>query len=59
MQRYAIGIEFCGTNYRGWQTQQAGVISVQETLETILSKVANHPVSLHGAGRTEIGRAHV
>lgn len=30
MQRYAIGIEFCGTQYRGWQTQQAGVVSVQE-----------------------------
>lgn len=55
MQRYAIGIEFCGTNYRGWQTQQAGVVSVQETLETILSKVANHRVDLHGAGRTDAG----
>ena len=33
MQRYAIGIEFCGTQYRGWQTQQAGVVSVQETIE--------------------------
>lgn len=33
MQRYAIGIEFCGTQYRGWQTQQAGVASVQETIE--------------------------
>ena len=33
MQRYAIGIEFCGTQYRGWQTQQAGVITVQETVE--------------------------
>ncbi|MCF9000272.1 tRNA pseudouridine(38-40) synthase TruA [Acinetobacter nectaris] len=53
MQRYAIGIEFCGTHYRGWQTQQEGVPSVQQTLEKILSKVANHEVQLHGAGRTD------
>lgn len=55
MQRYAIGIEFCGTNYRGWQTQQAGILSIQETLEHSLSRVANHPVVLHGAGRTDAG----
>ena len=55
MQRYAIGIEFCGTQYRGWQTQQAGVVSVQETIEKVLSTIANEPITLHGAGRTDAG----
>ena len=55
MQRFAIGIEFCGMHYRGWQTQQAGVPSLQETLETVLSKIANEPILLHGAGRTDAG----
>lgn len=55
MQRFAIGIEFSGARYRGWQTQQAGVISVQETLETVLSKIAAEPILLHGAGRTDAG----
>mgnify|MGYP000668023586 CR=1 FL=1 len=55
MQRFAIGIEFCGTHYRGWQSQQTGVISVQETIEKVLSKIANEPISLHGAGRTDAG----
>ncbi|EEH69852.1 tRNA pseudouridine synthase A [Acinetobacter haemolyticus ATCC 19194] len=55
MQRYAIGIEFCGTQYRGWQTQQAGVASVQETIEKVLSTIADHPIILHGAGRTDAG----
>ena len=55
MQRFAIGIEFCGMAYRGWQTQQPGVPSVQETLERVLSKVANEPIILHGAGRTDAG----
>lgn len=55
MQRFAIGIEFNGAHYRGWQTQQAGVITVQETIEKVLSKVANEPIMLHGAGRTDAG----
>lgn len=53
--RFALGIEFCGSHYRGWQTQQAGVPSIQQTIEQALSKVANHPVELHGAGRTDAG----
>ena len=55
MQRYAVGIEFCGIRYRGWQTQQAGVPSVQETLERVLSKIADEKIILHGAGRTDAG----
>ena len=55
MQRFAIGIEFCGIRYRGWQTQQAGVPSVQETLEQVLSRIADEPIILHGAGRTDAG----
>lgn len=53
--RWAIGVEFDGRAFRGWQTQQAGVVSVQETLETAISRVANHPITLHGAGRTDAG----
>ncbi len=55
MQRWALGIEFNGQDYRGWQTQQAGVRSVQQTLEAALSRVANHPVIVHAAGRTDAG----
>lgn len=55
MQRWALGIEFNGQDYRGWQTQQAGVRSVQQTLEAALGRVANHPVIVHAAGRTDAG----
>ena len=55
MKRFAIGIEFCGTRFKGWQTQQAGVRSIQETLEQVLSKIADEPIILHGAGRTDAG----
>lgn len=53
--RIAIGVDFNGQHYRGWQTQQPGVKSVQETLEKAIAQVANHPVIVHGAGRTDAG----
>ena len=51
MQRFALGIEFCGTRFKGWQTQQAGVRSIQETIETVLSKIADEPIIVHGNPR--------
>ena len=48
----AIGIEFLGTHYHGWQRQR-GVLGVQEALETAISKVANEPVEVVAAGRTD------
>ncbi|MCG8393901.1 MAG: tRNA pseudouridine(38-40) synthase TruA [Pseudomonadales bacterium] len=55
MARIALGIEYDGTEFRGWQTQQPGVRTVQECLEKALSKVANHPVTVICAGRTDAG----
>lgn len=51
---YAIGIEFIGTQYRGWQRQQE-VGSIQAHLETVLSKIANEPIEVIAAGRTDAG----
>lgn len=53
--RMALGVEYRGTRYRGWQRQQAGVPSVQEALERALSKVAAAPISVMCAGRTDAG----
>lgn len=55
VQRFAIGVEFDGRDFRGWQTQQEGVASVQLALEQAISRVANHPVVVHAAGRTDAG----
>ncbi|GEM74385.1 tRNA pseudouridine(38-40) synthase TruA [Vibrio sagamiensis] len=52
--RIALGIEYNGTNYYGWQRQKE-VRSVQEELEKALSIVANHPVEVQCAGRTDAG----
>ncbi|MET0026674.1 MAG: tRNA pseudouridine(38-40) synthase TruA [Candidatus Thiodiazotropha sp.] len=52
--RVALGIEYDGSGFHGWQFQ-GDVRSVQETLEAAVSKVADHPVSVHCAGRTDTG----
>lgn len=52
--RVALGIEYDGSNFCGWQSQR-GVRTVQATLEQALSKVANHPVQVITAGRTDAG----
>ena len=54
MQRYFIQISYDGTAYHGWQIQPNG-ISVQETVEKVLSVVARENVSVTGAGRTDAG----
>lgn len=52
--RIALGVEYDGTGFRGWQTQLR-MRTVQETLEAALSRVADHPVRVHCAGRTDAG----
>ena len=43
-----------GTNYYGWQ-KQVGFVSVQSTIEEVLSKVYNTPITITGSGRTDAG----
>lgn len=52
--RYALGIEYDGKNYCGWQRQN-NAITVQEKVEKALSKIANEPVEVICAGRTDTG----
>ena len=52
--KIAFGVEYCGTAYFGWQ-QQAISPTVQECIENALSKVADHQVRVHCAGRTDTG----
>lgn len=52
--KIALGIEYQGTHYCGWQRQKH-CDSVQAQVEMALSSIANHPVDLHCAGRTDTG----
>lgn len=49
--KIALGIEYDGSKYYGWQRQNE-VRSVQEKLEKALSQVANEPITVFCAGRT-------
>lgn len=52
--RVALGIEYDGTDFFGWQRLSHGP-SVQAEVEAALSFVANHPVEVTCAGRTDAG----
>jgi tRNA pseudouridine38-40 synthase len=52
--KYAACIEYDGTDYCGWQRLKL-LPSVQEEVEKALSQLANHPVELTCAGRTDSG----
>lgn len=54
MPRIALGVEYDGTRYCGWQRQDH-CESVQGALERALSVVANESVTVHCAGRTDTG----
>ena len=52
--RYAIGLEYDGSEYSGWQRQSHSP-SVQTEVERSLTHVANHEVTVICAGRTDTG----
>jgi tRNA pseudouridine38-40 synthase len=52
--RIAIGVEYDGSRFCGWQTQPSGC-SVQDALERALGEIAGVPVATVCAGRTDAG----
>jgi tRNA pseudouridine38-40 synthase len=52
--RIALGLEYDGTAYAGWQTQRSSP-SIQSLVEGALSPVAAAPVNIICAGRTDAG----
>ena len=55
MQNIAIGVQYDGTRFHGWQRQAGGVASVQEAVELALSRIADEPITVYCAGRTDAG----
>jgi len=53
--RIALGIEYNGSRFNGYQLQRAGTRTVQAELERAISMVANEPVRISCAGRTDTG----
>jgi len=54
IMRVALGIEYDGSQFSGWQLQ-AGANTIQQAVEQAISAVADTPVRVHAAGRTDTG----
>lgn len=52
--RIALVLEYDGSQYHGWQAQ-TGLHTVQQAVEHALSRVADSPISVVCAGRTDTG----
>lgn len=55
MQRVALGIEYVGHLFHGFQSQPHDPQTVQHGLQYALSLIANEPITLVCAGRTDAG----
>ncbi|MBM4214025.1 MAG: tRNA pseudouridine(38-40) synthase TruA [Gammaproteobacteria bacterium] len=54
MTRWAMGVEYDGTHFCGWQ-QQSGLRTLEAAFATAISQVADHAISLTCGGRTDSG----
>ena len=54
-QRLALGIEYHGAHFHGWQKQSHDPLTLQAALEAALSRVAQAPIEVICAGRTDAG----
>ena len=50
--RYKCIVSYDGTGFNGWQLQK-GYRSVQQEIQQAISKIANQPIKIVGAGRTD------
>lgn len=55
MHRLALGVEYDGTNYSGWQHQLGRAKSIQHEIEKALKAITNSDITVHAAGRTDAG----
>ena len=54
VKRWKIIIEYDGTDYAGWQ-RQVDVPSIQQSIETAITKFCQQEITIHAAGRTDAG----
>lgn len=52
--RYFIDISYNGKNYHGWQIQK-NAVTVQSTIQDVISKILGKSTDIVGSGRTDTG----
>lgn len=55
MRNIKLTIAYDGTRYNGWQKQGNTTNTIQGKLETLLSRMTDEAIEVHGSGRTDAG----
>ena len=55
MHTYRLTLSYDGTRYNGWQRQGNTQNTIQEKLETLLSRLLGEEIEVAGSGRTDAG----
>ncbi|MBU5593225.1 tRNA pseudouridine(38-40) synthase TruA [Clostridium sp. MSJ-4] len=55
MRNLKMTIEYDGSRYKGWQKQKDNVLTIQDKIETVLSKMTGEDIQVIGCGRTDSG----
>ena len=55
MKNYKIIVQYDGSRYKGWQKLKDNDLSIQEKIETVLSKMTEEEIQVIGCGRTDAG----
>ncbi len=55
MQNLRMTIQYDGTKYDGWQRQGNTDNTIQEKIETVISRITGEEIELNGSGRTDAG----
>ena len=54
-RNFRLTLSYDGTRYRGWQRQGNTSDTIQAKLETLLGRLLEQDVAVHGSGRTDAG----
>lgn len=55
MRNYKLVVQYDGTRYNGWQSQENTSNTIQEKIENVLNKMTGKTVKIQGSGRTDAG----
>ena len=55
MYTYLLTLSYDGSRYNGWQKQGNTPNTIQEKLETLLTRLIGEPIEANGSGRTDAG----
>jgi len=55
IKRWKITIEYDGTDYHGWQRQDNGIPTIQQSIEIAIQKFCGQEIAITAAGRTDAG----